>query len=150
MEKIVFFLFFITVFSCRAQQPSFESKEETEIHYSAFTRGRKINVDIKRDTIFFLEKGWDVQDSLEVPLSEKQELRLDSIINAIDLSALSDIPAPSNRRQTDGDWHARIEISTGNATYKSQSFDKREPIRELIPLIMFMQEILDKDLGIQR
>lgn len=119
------------------------------MQYSAFTRGRKINVEIKRDTIFFLEKGWDVQDSLKVPLSHKQEQQLDSIVNAINLSALSDIPAPSNRRQTDGDWHARIEISTGNTTYKSQSFDKREPIRELIPLIRFMQEMLDKDLGIQ-
>ena len=121
-------LLIIVIFStCNAQEGFNDS---IEINYIAQTRGSYLNITIINDSLNLKSS----ESNKTLILSKKQREEIQDEVSKINLSEISDLEAPSNRRYTDGALSAKFSIKKAQQTFFSSNFDHENPPKELKPL----------------
>jgi len=137
LKKIpLYLLFLILVYSCGSQ--NLEEKNMI-VTLSAQTRGAS-----KIIIITNIEGGYKTlhQEKL-FSLSDKEKQQLNSFVSNVNLSEISQLIAPSQKRFSDGALAADLEIQIGEKIYNSSQFDYDNPPKELKNLIGFLKSLIE-------
>ena len=76
-------------------------------------------------------------------LSDKEKQQLNSFVSNVNLSEISQLIAPSQKRFSDGALAADLEIQIGEKIYNSSQFDYDNPPKELKNLIGFLKSLIE-------
>jgi hypothetical protein len=118
------------------------SCNETDIvsyEYHSTTMMGKTKVIITQDSVIttFNGRGEPTRSARATQSSEWTSLA--ASLKDVDLSKISTLESPTNKRATDAAPYGTIFVTTKDSTYTSASFDGKNPHEMLMPL---MQEII--------
>ncbi|NAS31735.1 hypothetical protein GTQ40_12180 [Flavobacteriaceae bacterium R38] len=132
--KITAFVMLILFAVKGCAQSSKIDESAIEIEYMAYSRGGFQSVVINSD--FIKEKSQRGQeDYISRKYSKKDWKKILNYLAAIDLEALKNLEAPTQKRLFDGAMHASLKIIYKDKTYQSGSFDHGTPPEEIKPLV---------------
>ena len=120
--------------------------EETDIiqfQYNSTTMMGKTIVIVRQDSVItsFSGRGTPTRNARTTEKSEWMSLV--NSIKDVDLSKISTLEAPTNKRSTDAAPFGMLIVTTKDSTYTSASFDGKNPHEMLMPLMNEMAKIWD-------
>lgn len=129
---IVLFAVAITFLSCKEM-------DIKKVEYRSTTMMGKTTVTITADSVVttFNGRGDATRTSRTLSTGEWNAL-MESLVK-VELSKISSLESPTNKRATDAAPYGTIEITTKDSVYTSASFDGKNPHEMLMPT---MQEII--------
>ena len=131
-------LLFIIIFSsCNAQE---ETSSSIEFTYLAQTRGSYINITFTKDSLHLNS----TEKNKIIDLNEKQRENILQEISKINLSEISLLIAPSNKRFSDRTLSAKFTFKKENEVYTSSDFDHENPPEKLKSLYSILKKIIKK------
>ena len=136
-SKITPLLLVIIFSSCNAQNVS---KDSIELIYIAQTRGSSLNITFKHNSLYLKSNESDKS----LVLSKQQREKILEEVSKINLSEISNLKAPSNKRFSDGTLIAKFIIKKESETYTSSEFDHENPPKELKSLYVLLKFIIKK------
>jgi hypothetical protein len=136
-SKIITLLLVVLFSSCNAQD---EANDSIELVYLAQTRGSSINITFKNDSLYL--KSNESDESLV--LSKQQIEEILEEVSKINLSEISNLKAPSNKRFSDGTLIAKFIIKKESETHTSSEFDHENPPKELKSLYALLKLFIKK------
>lgn len=108
-----------------------QQSEILSVEIAAITRGHRENISITPEKMEF----YSTQEKLTKEIDKKEWENLISEINAVGLETIPSYKAPTEKRLYDGDLATTLTIKTKDATYQSQTFDKKTPPKELVEIV---------------
>ena len=136
MKSLLVFIFSIVLLTnCSAQN----EHDSLSINYNAATRGSKITIVAKTYEIIYTTN----LETKNSTLSKKQWSEIKELVLQIELSAISNLEAPSNESYTDRALIGSLTIIKNNETYESSTFDHGNPPKELKELINKLFEFVN-------
>ncbi|SDZ78391.1 hypothetical protein [Bizionia paragorgiae] len=151
MKTITILLFTIILNACGASteaskaaaltdtQAKMEQSEDLSLEYEAVTRGTYKNITIKNRMVSWVnERNAKPQ---VVSLDDKQWESLVTLVNAVDLTSIPKLEAPSKAHQYDGAPIGSLTVSKNGETYKTQAFDAGNPHADLVEVIEQMMAL---------
>ena len=121
-----FYLIILTIsfLSCAAQN---NLEILNTVEYKAHTRGNNETVKVIGKTLSYKS----VNEEKIVDLREEQIKAINEVVFGMNLSKISDLKAPSDKRYSDGAMIASFIITKDKVDYKSSEFDHGNPPKEL-------------------
>jgi hypothetical protein len=129
MGTIIFFLlsmFFQT-----------QGKSYSEVMFESFTRGGRLSLTIKADSLIIMED--DVEMKFSVLANDWKKLA--GLLDKLEIEKIGSYPAPSSGRSSDAAWHSTIKITVNGKTYASSEFDNRNAPSKLKDVMNYITEI---------
>ena len=121
MKYLLLLLTVATLISCA-------TPKITSYEYLAGTRGYNITIKVTEEATTITEqKGTGSPESKNTVTSPELWKSLQNGSKNIELSKISKLESPTNRRDTDAAMFSRIVFTTLDSTYKSSSFDHGQP-----------------------
>lgn len=118
-----------------------QQQKDYIIEYTAITRGSYKGIVINSNTIT-VKNGRDLEPVTK-PCSKEIWEDIMQKLDSINLKALTNLVAPTQKRLYDGAAHANIKITIGDKTYETQGFDHGFPPEEIKILCDKVLEISD-------
>ena len=106
-----------------------------QIEYSAISRGKSERVIVQKDRYSYFLNDKKVLQTL---LTKTNLNVLATILAGLDVAAIEDLQAPSNRHQFDGAMVTSLAIKSEGKTHRSATFDDDNPPEELKELINYL------------
>ncbi len=103
------------------------------IEYSAISRGFNTNIKINNTTCTIKKNG--VKGNANISKEVHNWDAITQLVEAINLDEIKNLKAPSDDRLFDGAAIATINITVGDKTYKSNSFDDGTPPEAIKSLV---------------
>ncbi|MEO9532179.1 MAG: hypothetical protein ABJG68_10710 [Crocinitomicaceae bacterium] len=132
MRYLLICLVALTLFSCK-------EAEVTEFQYTTVTMMGKTIMKVSQEKVTVDFSGRGEPTHFERETKDTEWIALMSSLKDVDLDKVNGLEAPSNKRATDAAPFASFSFVTPDSTYKSASFDHKNPNEMLMPL---MQEFL--------
>lgn len=129
-------LLFLTLFlgkGCEEQQQ--QDLASAVVVYTANTRGFYQQITIKDKTASIVKQRGDKAIPLTVKISDSDWNQLISDFGNVDLDALPNLKAPTEKRFYDGAAIANLMVTYKDKTYESSSFDHGFPPAEIEKLV---------------
>ena len=124
-----------------------EEMKKTQIEYTALSRGKYLNINIKNETLSITTKRDESAKVYELKSDDWKELA--KLYEAIDLKSLSSYKAPSQKRFYDGAAIANLRIVYEGKTYETESFDHGTPPVEIAAfvnkIVSFSKDLTHED-----
>ncbi|WP_075340347.1 hypothetical protein [Tenacibaculum agarivorans] len=136
-KKLSFYIFLLTVTSCVSQVHKATNKIN-EIILNAQTRGALQNIIYVNNTILYKTND----SSKTYFLSKKQIENLYVEVSKINLTTISTLEAPSNKRLFDGALHTTLSLKIDNNKYISSQFDDDNPPKELKEIVSLLRSFI--------
>ncbi|WP_157480475.1 hypothetical protein [Gillisia sp. CAL575] len=131
--KLIFILLFPILMAETCSQNN-EQNKEISFTYETMTRGSRANYTLTKEDIKVVRNmGGEIKAS-EKMTSKDWENLLEKM-KEIDVSNISKLKPPSDKRTFDGAAHAILTIKKGDEVYKTNSFDHGNPPSELKSLV---------------
>lgn len=133
--KIVTMLF-LTIFlgkGCDTQKKL--DLETTVIEYVANTRGFYQKITIQNQIILVFKNRQENEKPVQIKISDFHWKKLIADFQEVDLEALPNLQAPSEKRFYDGAAIANLKITYKDKIYESKSFDHGNPPTEIKKLV---------------
>ena len=127
-----------------------ENKETTDqnlelVVYEASTRGRFLRIEATAQGID-LYTAHGVADPTKQKITTQEWQVLVEAVEALDLSTIGSLAAPSNNNATDRAMSARVQIVHQKGTFDSSTFDHKNPptaLKKLTEQILSITEDID-------
>jgi hypothetical protein len=132
MRYLLICLVAVTFFSCK-------EAEVTQFEYSTVTMMGKTLMIVSQDKVTVDFSGRNEPTHYERETKYGEWVALMKSLKEVDLEKVNGLEAPSNKRATDAAPFATFSFVTADSTYKSASFDHKNPNDMLMPL---MQEFI--------
>ena len=110
-----------------------EEMKKTQIEYTALSRGKYLNINIKDETLSIITKRDESAKVYELKSDDWKALA--KLYAAIDLKSLSSYKAPTQKRFYDGAAIANLRIIYDGKTYETESFDHGTPPVEIAAFV---------------
>lgn len=110
----------------------------TEITYEAMTRGRSEKITIKENVVYYKTH----LKSSTIKLTEKQQEQLKKELLKVNLSEISNLKSPTNKRLFDGAMHTTVSVKKDTKEYISNTFDDTDPPSELNELCTLIKDFV--------
>ena len=110
-----------------------EEMKKTQIEYTALSRGKYLNINIKDETLSITTNRDENAKVYEMKADDWKALA--KLYTAIDLKKLSSYKAPTQKRFYDGAAIANLRIIYEGKTYESDSFDHGTPPVEIAAFV---------------
>lgn len=137
-------LFVLGVYKSEAQ------KEEiidslVSISYSASGMISRFNLFITENKIVYeiQNSRQEVDVTYERRRNEYNWLSAVEIVSQINLDSLNKIKSTTDYRSVDGAMYSILTIVTKSNTYKTKSFDNGFPMKEILPLIAWIDDLIN-------
>lgn len=118
---------------------SIEKKVPFEkLEYSAITRGHSEQIIIDKDSVYSFQNN---QKNFSEDITERVASSLGGLLKDINISLLNQLIIPSENFQFDGAMYTTLEIVWKGRAYKTKGFDNDNPPKELIPLLLYLQQL---------
>jgi len=133
MKYIV--LAFISLMALKScSQEADQQKENMVFTYDEFSRGFANTYIITNKDITV--KSGTIDDLIKSkPITEDQYQEIVMLAEAIDLETLNSYEPDSEARNIDAAAHSELEVTVGDKTFNSKTFDKGNPPKPLAPLV---------------
>lgn len=132
MRYLLICLVAVTLFSCK-------EAEVTQFEYTTVTMMGKTIMTVSQDKVAVDFVGRSEPTHFERETKDSEWIALMTSMKEVDLDKVNGLEAPSNKRATDASPFASFSFVTPDSTYKSASFDHKNPNEMLMPL---MQEFI--------
>ncbi|NMH28458.1 hypothetical protein [Flavobacterium silvaticum] len=109
--------------------------KDATIKYSAITRGFNQNIQVAFNKVSISKNQRGQETAVTRDLTDAEKKSLYEAASKLDLDALGNYEAPSNKRAYDGAAIASLTIAYKGKTYGSKSFDHGNPPAELSGII---------------
>ncbi|WP_223148885.1 DUF4377 domain-containing protein [Aquimarina sp. RZ0] len=126
-------------------QNTSEKQNDLEFEYEALSRGYFFKAKIDKNTITSF-KDRNLNNKVSKDCSKSDWNTLLSLAEDIELTELSKLKAPGEKRFFDGAAHAILKVTSGNKTYISANFDHGDPpdeIKLLVNQILSLSESIE-------
>lgn len=141
----ILFPFIVLLFMAKGCTNSEIKKESEKIsfEYEANTRGNYLKRLVKQDTVFAIKTrgGLPVQNNL----SKSDWNSLLTLLSKVDVTKISTLKAPSEKRFHDGAMIANLKVIYKDKTYETTDFDHGNPPAEIKDLVTKILEVSDLD-----
>lgn len=156
-----YILIFLTLFlnACNASKniPSNLAESNTEIstnakttqsditsfEYSAVTRGGYLMVKANKDTITYQLSRASKEETKDC--TKQNWYTLTNLASNVDITKIDQIEAPSKAHQYDGAAIANLNVTVGDKTYRTQSFDAGNPPKEIAEIVNYLLSLTPKN-----
>lgn len=120
---------------------SCKTKEIVQYKYTSTTMIGSKTLTVTKDSVTteFNSRGKKSYEARATLAGEWEELKAASA--KVDLNKLSELEAPTNRRQSDAAPFGTLFLSTKDSTYNSNSFDGYNAHESLLPLMGVIEKI---------
>lgn len=129
-------MLFLTIFlgkGCDTQKKL--DLETTVIEYVANTRGFYQKITIQNQIILVFKNRQENEKPVQIKISDFHWKKLIADFQEVDLEALPNLQAPSEKRFYDGAAIANLKITYKDKIYESKSFDHGNPPTEIKKLV---------------
>lgn len=117
--------------------------QKVEYHTTTMMGKTVLSVTADSVTTSFNGRGKPTHEGRTTKSSEWLEVA--ESINGIEMEGISDLEAPSNKRETDAAAHAKFVVQIGGTTYTSGAFDAGHPHEKLMPLMDAISKIIEEN-----
>lgn len=128
---IALFLSLFMISSCACQKNT--DMKTAVIEYEAQTRGMYQKVLVENQTVF-VAKNRD-EKPVEVKISDEDWIVLTTEFEKLDLEAIPNLKAPTEKRFYDGAAIANLKITYKGKTYETKAFDHGFPPAEIKKIV---------------
>ena len=128
---IALFLSLFMISSCACQKNT--DMKTAVIEYEAQTRGMYQKVLVENQTVF-VAKNRD-EKPVEVKISDEDWIVLTTEFEKLDLEAIPNLEAPTEKRFYDGAAIANLKITYKGKTYETKAFDHGFPPAEIKKIV---------------
>ena len=135
---LILILFSTLLFSC----------EETDIlqfDYQSTTMMGKTVVTVTQDSVVTSFNGRGTPTRTARPTQKSEWLALVNSVKDVDLTKISELESPTNKRATDAAAFGKLTVTTKETTYTSSDFDGKNPHEILMPLMNEIVKIWESE-----
>jgi len=125
------------------KEKAIDQNYKLSVVYDASSRGFKKYIQISED-VLQLTNDRSLSNMQSYPIDSKEWDAIKSMIDEIDLPALKNLKAPTDKRLYDGAAHATLTVINGDTAYTSNSFDDGFPPEDIKALVNKMLAITEK------
>ena len=136
MNKILITFCLLFVFGWAAGQ----AEKVKEFSYETFTRGYRKTILIRADSTFIKELN-QPQKLIRRKTAPTAWANLLQAISGHKLTGLTNLPAPTNKRERDAARYSSITITTNRNSYNSGYFDDQQPNPKLAKLMTAISQV---------
>jgi len=127
-------------------QISFSAQHDIRFTYEASSRGFYEITEVTKDSILF-SNDRNLKEVEVFTCNANDWNKLIELLNEIDVKSISQLEAPTNKRQVDAAAMATFSVKIDNETYETNVFDHGyppKPISALVNKVLSMKENMAK------
>jgi len=117
--------------------------ENMTFEYIAITRGSYTMVKANKDTITYQLSRTSKEETKDCTSQNWDTLT--NLASNIDITKIDQLEAPSKAHQYDGAAIANLNVTVGNKTYRTQSFDAGNPPEEIAEIVNYLLSLTPKN-----
>merc|ERR1712000_386427 len=107
--------------------------ENMTFEYTAITRGSYTMVKANKDTITYQLSRTSKEETKDC--TKQNWDTLTNLASNVDITKIDQLEAPSKAHQYDGAAIANLNVTVGDKTYRTQSFDAGNPPKEIAEIV---------------
>ena len=117
--------------------------ENMIFEYTAITRGSYTMVKANKDTITYQLSRASKEETKDC--TKQNWYTLTNLASNVDITKIDQIEAPSKAHQYDGAAIANLNVTVGDKTYRTQSFDAGNPPKEIAEIVNYLLSLTPKN-----
>ena len=117
--------------------------ENMIFEYTAITRGSYTMVKANKDTITYQLSRASKEETKDC--TKQNWDTLTNLASNVDITKIDQIEAPSKAHQYDGAAIANLNVTVGDKTYRTQSFDAGNPPKEIAEIVNYLLSLTPKN-----
>lgn len=117
--------------------------ENMTFEYTAITRGSYTMVKANKDTITYQLSRASKEETKDC--TKQNWGTLTNLANNVDITKIDQLEAPSKAHQYDGAAIANLNVTVGDKTYRTQSFDAGNPPKEIAEIVNYLLSLTPKN-----
>jgi len=117
--------------------------ENMTFEYTAITRGSYTMVKANKDTITYQLSRTSKEETKDC--TKQNWDTLTNLASNVDITKIDQLEAPSKAHQYDGAAIANLNVTVGDKTYRTQSFDAGNPPKEIAEIVNYLLSLTPKN-----
>ena len=117
--------------------------ENMIFEYTAITRGSYTMVKANKDTITYQLSRTSKEETKDC--TKQNWDTLTNLASNVDITKIDQLEAPSKAHQYDGAPIANLNVTVGDKTYRTQSFDAGNPPKEIAEIVNYLLSLTPKN-----
>ena len=117
--------------------------ENMIFEYTAITRGSYTMVKANKDTITYQLSRASKEETKDC--TKQNWYTLTNLASNVDITKIDQLEAPSKAHQYDGAAIANLNVTVGDKTYRTQSFDAGNPPKEIAEIVNYLLSLTPKN-----
>ncbi|WP_336066439.1 hypothetical protein [Mesoflavibacter sp. CH_XMU1404-2] len=117
--------------------------ENMIFEYTAITRGSYTMVKANKDTITYQLSRASKEETKDC--TKQNWDTLTNLASNVDITKIDQLEAPSKAHQYDGAAIANLNVTVGDKTYRTQSFDAGNPPKEIAEIVNYLLSLTPKN-----